>query len=444
LAFLNAPITFNEGVFANIALGMQHGNQPYVDIQDNKPPAIYYLNYLIFQTLGTNPTYLRLVAFVFDILLIFAVFLFAKAEFGAKKALVISSLFAAVFVFTGFGPETPMALLSTISAMLYLRGKQNSKFGSIFAAGIAIAAATYFKQLAALMLIIFVAYEIYLVLGKNQHFKVALKSALILLAGFSVLAIPLLIYFYNLYGTTFLHNVITLNFSYGANSSFVERIGKIWLLLATQLWLVLILVIYNFVSQKYDAKYSFYALWAGIPLILFHFWGEFGNIGYLVQIAPALFILAIGPLKIEKSDKLIRILIIVFLVASSLVLFKAAYDNHRFGGYNDQKDVAAVISANLGPGDKVICDNPTYCYLAGELSAYHTALSPAYKLWTSDFADFGKYANNAKLLVLTHRQYYIGSDIVDCIRQNWNLTYTNSRVDEYFLEIWKNPGNITC
>jgi 4-amino-4-deoxy-L-arabinose transferase-like glycosyltransferase len=152
------PMGPDQGVYATIAWGLQHGLDLYRDLWEQKPPGIY-LTYLSgFLMFGNRPSSIFLIEYLAAVLTVLLVFDIARrlvsVRFAALAALMVAvgTLPAARFGYGGFLERsvtetfvTPLAAASAWAAVqAYLRARD--QWG--LAAGLLIGIAGVYKQTA--------------------------------------------------------------------------------------------------------------------------------------------------------------------------------------------------------------------------------------------------------------------------------------------------------
>ena len=138
---LNSPTTnIDSGVFLYIGQRILHGDIPYVDIWDHKPPVIYYINAIGLSF--TNGSRWGVWAIEFIVLLLTAYLSFHLFEqaFSKTSALVATFLWLLNLVFlllSGNLTEEYVLILQFVSIFLYYRlGQEHGKPWNFFIIGL--------------------------------------------------------------------------------------------------------------------------------------------------------------------------------------------------------------------------------------------------------------------------------------------------------------------
>ena len=84
----------DEGIYASIAHGLNHGQLLYADIWDNKTPMIYYFYALLFKTFGTSMFIIRFASLLFAMGAGYYFFKIFRELFPKKKVLIPAIIFA--------------------------------------------------------------------------------------------------------------------------------------------------------------------------------------------------------------------------------------------------------------------------------------------------------------------------------------------------------------
>lgn len=118
LPLITYPIGRDQGMYANIGLGILEGRLPYRDVWDIKPPAIYYLYALDIALFGTDIGALRALDLVAVPLAGIALYCLAG---GRRQGLLAAGLFAMLYFTEHFASLTQsdsLAIVPTVWAAL--------------------------------------------------------------------------------------------------------------------------------------------------------------------------------------------------------------------------------------------------------------------------------------------------------------------------------------
>lgn len=152
LPFLGTPFERDEGVYATVAQGILHGQVPYRDLFDNKPPLVYGWYAISFTLFGESVVAPRLVAALF--LSATAVTLYHQARLVLPKgaAGIAAFLFALStglpWVALHANTEAYMLLPLVSSLMFFTFGMKDGRLRWFFIAGLLAGLAIMTKQVA--------------------------------------------------------------------------------------------------------------------------------------------------------------------------------------------------------------------------------------------------------------------------------------------------------
>lgn len=99
LPVLAYPLGRDQGTYANIAVSIQNGGLPYIDMWDIKPPAIYYLYALAFSLFGQSAPAVHALDFIFVPLTLVPLYFLTRRAAGITAARW-AMLLLPVFYFT--------------------------------------------------------------------------------------------------------------------------------------------------------------------------------------------------------------------------------------------------------------------------------------------------------------------------------------------------------
>lgn len=155
--FFLEPFERDEGVYATVAQGLLHGDLPYRDYLDHKPPLIYVWYAVSFLIFGEGILAPRLMASCVWALTTLIVYKQAGLLFTRSVALLASLIFALssslVLLQANANTEAFMLLPLTFSLFALTKGLRTHDHGWLLVAGVAGALATLTKQVAALSLL---------------------------------------------------------------------------------------------------------------------------------------------------------------------------------------------------------------------------------------------------------------------------------------------------
>lgn len=165
LPFLGAPFERDEGVYATIAQGVLHGQVPYRDLFDNKPPLVYGWYSISFLLFGETVVAPRLVAAVFLSLTAVALYHQVKLVMPKPAAWIGAFLFALStglpWVALHANTEAYMLLPLVSSLMFFTIGIKRGGRRWFFIAGLLAGMAIMTKQVAVWNLLALAAIAVY-------------------------------------------------------------------------------------------------------------------------------------------------------------------------------------------------------------------------------------------------------------------------------------------
>jgi 4-amino-4-deoxy-L-arabinose transferase-like glycosyltransferase len=149
---LNAPFERDESVYATIARGLLHGQVPYRDLFDNKPPLVFGWYALSFFVFGENEVAPRLVAAALLSLTTLALFAEARLLFSRRVAYIAAAAFACStglpFVALHANTEAYMLLPMVTSLLAFTIGMRSGRLWWFLVAGALGALSVMTKQVA--------------------------------------------------------------------------------------------------------------------------------------------------------------------------------------------------------------------------------------------------------------------------------------------------------
>ena len=152
LPVIGSPLERDEGVYATIGQRLLHGDIPYRDLFDNKPPVVYAWYAFSFLVFGEGVAAPRIVAAVLLSLTTLAIFGEAQMIFPRRVAYLAAASFAVAtglpFVALHANSEAYMVLPLVASLAAFTIGTRRSRLGWFVLAGALGALAAMTKQVA--------------------------------------------------------------------------------------------------------------------------------------------------------------------------------------------------------------------------------------------------------------------------------------------------------
>jgi len=338
------PIQQDEGVFLAIGRGIAHGNLPYRDFFDHKPPGIYFLFAALYKLFSNH-------LLAFQLTLIVTIALSALLVYLIAKKLGSNGLLAAIFflwlnlVFQGnyLIAEPFMAALLVFAVFLILGqdiSAEKTKKIPLFASGFFLGLAILFKQTA---IISIAAIFIWLIWRKQW------SRLLPIIIGFIVPLASLAWYFsFNNLWQDAWAQIVTYNFNYYP----AQNIFKvIWQLLPSFLWTLPIWILAAIFTLKLFRKrvdllsnpdnkrlVAMLAIFPIPALLLRHYQH------YWLQIAPFVSIMAAGIMNQEFRIKNYKISLIVYFVAMfTAIIFICCFLSSNLQKYQDERKIEKFL-----------------------------------------------------------------------------------------------------
>lgn len=231
LPLKNIPFERDEGEYAYIAWRMNHGEVPYRDWVDQKPPAIFW----VYQTAFTLPlapiTAVHLVALLWSAASACALFFLARHFLDASPAALAALLFAILLadpMINGPSANTELFMLLPLilSQIVFLRAVQAARGKGWWAGlcGILIGAAIAFKQVAGVNWVLLIALYPMFARKPERTMRATLTFAGASACGIAVVWLIIASWFYFHRGfDEFVYQVLTHNLQYVRSLSFTER-----------------------------------------------------------------------------------------------------------------------------------------------------------------------------------------------------------------------------
>lgn len=201
--FWARPLDMDEGLYAYGGWQLLQGSTLYKDLWDLKPPAIYFLNALVFWLSAPAAIYLYVCAALFSSLTCLAVYKVTGLLWG-KGAAFCSSLFFALFAcspyWQGCGLNTEVFMIAPMAWSFYLvlKHAERGGRGAFFGAGLLLGAATLFKQVAAIGAVLVVVAGYHTARKEEGGLRRALVSLFCFVAGATLPWIAFGLYFLHL------------------------------------------------------------------------------------------------------------------------------------------------------------------------------------------------------------------------------------------------------
>lgn len=261
LPYLSVPLERDEGGYAYIAWGMEHGEIPYRDIFDNKPPLIYFIYLLTFKVFGYSVEAIHFFLMLWVLAEVVLIYLLSWRLFQQRSlsliAAAIFSLMASEPCVFGFAANTEIFMLLPIigSYILLLKSEEEQSVKWLIFCGLLSGIACMIKPVGFHNFAGIIIYLLYRAL-KTHDFKRLAKQIVYLAAGFILIPLLLLLYFWSrrsvpdfIYGT-FGYNLINY-MAIGGSFLDIEVLMNFWrrfvLILKSDL-LFWLLCLYAFVS----------------------------------------------------------------------------------------------------------------------------------------------------------------------------------------------------
>ena len=369
--FINLPLEpGEEGLYSYFAQRISAGAVLYRDMQDVKPPGVFYIYLMAFKTLGEKESSIRLFSIMFAMLTTIFMFLIGK-QIGNKNMGLIAALLFAVFssgvVIDGvWGTvEGFMVLPMVIAFYCFFRGcdvindlKSEGKralfswagFMEFFLAGLFSGLAIMIKQVA---LFNFIALLIIAIAMNIKNKKMAIRILSNIIAGFLLMVPFLLGYFFIKGGLPGLIEFTMFN-SVGMVKPkiiwFIQKTAEIMIKGNSILWLLSIIGVACILKWHRSIRYIALLVW-GIFSIIGVFILGFALPHYYLQIIPGLSLLSAVAI---TNLRRLNISIITGLFISLLVMGLICLIIMSNYGYYFIKDKDELSKLVYGDRDGVI------------------------------------------------------------------------------------------
>lgn len=231
LPLINIPFERDEGEYAYIAWRMNHGEVPYRDWVDQKPPAIFWVYRAAFALPLAPVTAIHLVALLWSAASACALFYLARRFLDAVPAALAAVLFAILLadpMINGPSANTELFMLLPLilSQIVFLRAVGTARRKVLWAGlcGILIGTAMAFKQVAAVNWVLLVALYPIFTPKPERTARATLTFAGASALGIAVVWLIIAAWFFFHRGfDDFLYQVLTHNLQYVRSLSFAER-----------------------------------------------------------------------------------------------------------------------------------------------------------------------------------------------------------------------------
>lgn len=231
LPLINIPFERDEGEYAYIAWRMNHGEVPYRDWVDQKPPAIFWVYWAAFALPLAPVTAIHLVALLWSAASACALFYLARRFLDAPPAALGAVLLAILLadpMINGASANTELFMLLPLilSQIVFLRAVGTARRKGLWAGlcGILIGTAIAFKQVAAVNWVLLVALYPIFTIKPERTIRATLTFAGASALGIAVVWLIIAAWFFVHRGfDDFLYQVLTHNLQYVKSLSLAER-----------------------------------------------------------------------------------------------------------------------------------------------------------------------------------------------------------------------------
>jgi 4-amino-4-deoxy-L-arabinose transferase-like glycosyltransferase len=339
------PMAEDEGIFLTIASRITHGELPYRDYFDHKPPGIYYFLAPIITIFGNSLFAARFAIALTNLGTAFIIFKIGQKAFGKQVGFLSGGIFLFLTVlYQGFYAicEPPMVFSLAVGIFFFQKTLTKPNLKLSFLAGLSIGAAILFKQPAILNAIItaFFFYQ----LSKKQ---LGTKMAAYFLG--LVLPITILIFYFWAKGAIFdfLYQTVTVNFTnYLPQSLDFAAIPKLFFP-GIVFWFILIFALFKQQNDKNSLfeKFLIFSTIAPLVLILTRPYHH-----YLIQTLPFAGLLLGNLIKNifwqKKGSWLLQYLIVSFLIINLILatlIFFEKTKNQNWSQLKTQYQIAESL-----------------------------------------------------------------------------------------------------
>ncbi len=241
---LEVPLDRDEGAFAVVGQAILHGDLPYRDIFDHKPPGLFYLFASALFVFPSTAVGLHLFLLIWNLGTLVAVAALARELDGGRTARWSALGFAiasACFAVQGFSASSEMLLLLPLTLSVWAAVRARGSASWLLASGALGAAACWIKQPAAVVLLVVPLYLA--VAGQSRSRSARGRDVAMWLAGGVGLSVAVVVPFLLLgvgrefWYWSFTHSAIYARLSAHAGgtwllSAFGELLRDLWFPLA--------------------------------------------------------------------------------------------------------------------------------------------------------------------------------------------------------------------
>lgn len=373
------PLT-DESQFLTMARMIDSGKVPYRDFSDLHTPALTYLTAFAFRILGESYDSARGMMVLVSMATAFLLYFLGKRLFGEKAGMAAYLVFGiyapALHNFLLFG-QPFIAILTLLSASLFLDYFECGKNTGLFLAGIFLGIAWLFKQNAILSLLGFLlALLVFRWFGDRKRL---VPDCAVFFAGW---ALPIFIYLAYLFSQgalpDFVNDVFHVDYSRYARSTIP---AFPWLNLRIQA-VSIISYIFIFVfaiaamrQKKPDPARILLLSWGAFSLL--YAWPNFGYPNFIPVLVPGA-LCAGWFFSQEKWKKWAIVAAVVILAVSAYFYAHRAFryefsGNNEFGNYNFY-EIPNYIREHTSPDDTIFA-------VSGSVNYFMTGRNPASKHW---------------------------------------------------------------
>jgi len=198
---MDLPLERDEGDYAYIAWRLAHGEVPYLDWFDQKPPGVFAAYRVAFGLLGDSVLAIRIAAALFSALASIALFFVVRPLLGplaATLAAILLGFLSADPMIQGPIANTELFMLPGIVAaaalFLHVVSNERTPIAACIALGVSLGVATAFKQVAAVNIPFFLLAFALCVRGPGRWRRLAAFTGWLGVGGLLVWG-PILIWF---------------------------------------------------------------------------------------------------------------------------------------------------------------------------------------------------------------------------------------------------------
>ncbi len=404
----DGALDYDSANYAYVATRMlADGSSPFAFF-NNKPPGIYYWYQLCFVVFGDGPVTCHLTSIIPDLVVIMALARVGRAlagdGVGGLAAALYATLASAVRL-SGLGyTESPVAALTLTGAAL-VSGRGDSPEASIraFVAGLALGAATLFKQPAFLLaggILIWIA-------GRTAASR-RTRASLCFVAGLGLLQLGLVVWLaragqLDLYlDRTFVQGV-----SHGYRSGFhvAERLREWFRVVVLPIPVILPVALLGLASRRGLRT-------RGLAIVSYELYDH-----YLIPALPAFCLVVAEWLTVRPSSRVTKLVWVSAAVAQALSLVVLLADQPSRGSaweplltgwrarpleLSDQLRIADFVRASTLPNEPILSTGSEIPYLAHRRNGYRFLGVAPYlgRLDAVGFSDFPAAADRVRILVL--------------------------------------------